>query len=100
MDEQHQQHQSPQDVILDGDVGEIGVGHDGDDVEDEQQAGGKARAQSERKQTGSDSSVAVPSTAATCGDSAGTWYSFSNKASVTLQSRILVSPDRRNTRAT
>jgi hypothetical protein len=42
----------------------------------------------------------VPSTAATCGDSAGTWYSFSNKASVTLQSRILVSPDRRNTRAT
>src|SRR6185437_4236493 len=52
MDEQHQQHQSPQDVILYGDVGEIGVGHDGDDVENEQQAGGKARAQSERKQDG------------------------------------------------
>src|SRR5580704_5782080 len=46
-DREHQQHRSPQDVILDGDVGQRGVGNHGDDVENEQHAGCETRRQAE-----------------------------------------------------
>ena len=50
--------------------------------------------------TGSTSSPAVPSTAATPGESSGTWYSSPNRASVVSQSRILVRPERKKASAT
>ena len=76
------------------------VGHDGERIDGKQPECADAREQADTSSTGKISSPNVPATAASAGESSGTWYSLRNNSSVTSQLVSLSQPDLRNCQLT